>query len=90
MIIFSLASRNAVKTYSGSLSNLQQLCSKASSFQLERRGSDDHRQLLRGVIPHLLVGAAAHCGEHYWTSAKSRKSAKGMSYYCLKGEACCY
>ena len=60
------------------------LLSLSLFFQEERRG------VLKGVIPSVLISAAAHCGKHYWTSSTTRQQAhgqQGLVTYMLPVEA---
>ena len=82
------ASRDVILCYSTSLSRLHQLCSTMCSCLSDSEHEDGEGwKLLKGVVPHLLVGVAAHTGQHYWTSADTRSTANGVlcfiSLYCV-------
>ena len=82
------ASRDVVRCYSTSLSRLHQLCFTMCSGLSDSEHEDrEGWKLLKGVVPHLLVGVAAHTGQHYWTSADTRSTANGVlcfiSLYCV-------
>ena len=64
-----------MKLYSSSLSRLLELITSLSDLMRERE--DEGRKLLKGVVPLLIVGVAAHIGRHYWTSVASRRKAEG-------------
>lgn len=82
----SQASRQKVNDYAKALDSVNSGLDAvfASNSGEEGKNADGEiRSLLSALIPKILIGVVAHLGKHYWTSADSRKAARGEDYYIV-------